>query len=291
MHRVSLQGKGNVIRRGFADIEADAYLLVAGDDTYDAGAAPQLLRRLIEVLAPLMAWIACQYVVPAGRARPVAAGLVAFCALVSLGGWNGGGHEPWARKGFVVRAPPMAQAGRSAVLLAGDEPQSWRIPFLPAAASYLLVASNFPESPVYAERVATLLEEHPERHAMLPAVVDREALRVEGMNAGAARFGAGRPGRLPGTALAGRARLDDAGPGACRLVPRPGTTRDVVAEDRAIQAAAGQKLERYDWRWTRCPAGGCPHGSGRPTIPTPRGFTSGAGSGTSLNRHKLSVAI
>ncbi|MFT4249312.1 MAG: glycosyltransferase family 2 protein [Pseudomonas sp.] len=47
VHRVSLQGKGNVIRRGFADIEADAYVLVDGDDTYDAGAAPQLLRRLL----------------------------------------------------------------------------------------------------------------------------------------------------------------------------------------------------------------------------------------------------
>ncbi len=48
VHRVSLQGKGNVIRRGFADIEADIYVLVDGDDTYDAGAAPQLVRRLLD---------------------------------------------------------------------------------------------------------------------------------------------------------------------------------------------------------------------------------------------------
>ena len=34
------QGKGNVVRRMFADIEADIYVLVDGDDTYDAGAAP-----------------------------------------------------------------------------------------------------------------------------------------------------------------------------------------------------------------------------------------------------------
>jgi len=39
-------GKGNVVRRMFADIEADAYLLVDGDDTYDAGAAPRLIARL-----------------------------------------------------------------------------------------------------------------------------------------------------------------------------------------------------------------------------------------------------
>ena len=42
----ALQGKGHVVRRMFADIEADAYVLVDGDDTYDAAAAPAMLRRL-----------------------------------------------------------------------------------------------------------------------------------------------------------------------------------------------------------------------------------------------------
>ena len=32
------QGKGNVVRRQFADIEADIYVMADGDDTYDAGA-------------------------------------------------------------------------------------------------------------------------------------------------------------------------------------------------------------------------------------------------------------
>ncbi len=43
-----LQGKGNVVRRMFADIEADAYILVDGDDTYDPAAAPGLLRLLVD---------------------------------------------------------------------------------------------------------------------------------------------------------------------------------------------------------------------------------------------------
>jgi glycosyltransferase involved in cell wall biosynthesis len=43
----SLQGKGHVVRRMFADIEADAYVLVDGDDTYDAAAAPEMLRLLL----------------------------------------------------------------------------------------------------------------------------------------------------------------------------------------------------------------------------------------------------
>lgn len=41
-----LQGKGHVVRRMFADIDADAFVLVDGDDTYDAAAAPAMLRLL-----------------------------------------------------------------------------------------------------------------------------------------------------------------------------------------------------------------------------------------------------
>lgn len=43
----TLQGKGNVVRRMFADIEADAYVLVDGDDTYEAAAAPGMVRMLL----------------------------------------------------------------------------------------------------------------------------------------------------------------------------------------------------------------------------------------------------
>jgi glycosyltransferase involved in cell wall biosynthesis len=43
-----LQGKGHVVRRMFADIEADAYLLVDGDDTYDAADGPEMVRRLLD---------------------------------------------------------------------------------------------------------------------------------------------------------------------------------------------------------------------------------------------------
>ena len=42
-----LQGKGHVVRRMFADEEADIYLLVDGDDTYDANSAPAMIDSLI----------------------------------------------------------------------------------------------------------------------------------------------------------------------------------------------------------------------------------------------------
>jgi Glycosyl transferase family 2 len=42
-----LLGKGNVVRRMFADVEADIYVMVDGDGTYDATAAPELIERLV----------------------------------------------------------------------------------------------------------------------------------------------------------------------------------------------------------------------------------------------------
>ncbi len=39
-------GKGNVVRRMFAEIDADVYVLADGDETYEVGAAPELIRQL-----------------------------------------------------------------------------------------------------------------------------------------------------------------------------------------------------------------------------------------------------
>ena len=47
VRRERMQGKGNVVRRMFADIEADVYVMADGDATYDAAAAPMLVDRLV----------------------------------------------------------------------------------------------------------------------------------------------------------------------------------------------------------------------------------------------------
>ncbi len=47
VRQVRLRGKGNVVRRMFADVEADIYLLVDGDATYDARSAPALIHTLV----------------------------------------------------------------------------------------------------------------------------------------------------------------------------------------------------------------------------------------------------
>jgi len=47
VREAGLRGKGHVIRRMFADVDADIYVLVDGDDTYDAAAAPKMVDMLI----------------------------------------------------------------------------------------------------------------------------------------------------------------------------------------------------------------------------------------------------
>jgi glycosyltransferase involved in cell wall biosynthesis len=43
-----MQGKGRVVRRMFADVEADIYVMADGDATYDAAAAPALVKLLLD---------------------------------------------------------------------------------------------------------------------------------------------------------------------------------------------------------------------------------------------------
>jgi glycosyltransferase involved in cell wall biosynthesis len=47
VRREPRQGKGHVVRRMFADVEADVYVLVDGDGTYEAAAAPAMVARLL----------------------------------------------------------------------------------------------------------------------------------------------------------------------------------------------------------------------------------------------------
>lgn len=49
-----MQGKGNVIRRMFREIDAQCYLMVDGDDTYEMSAAPEMVRLVLEHQADMV---------------------------------------------------------------------------------------------------------------------------------------------------------------------------------------------------------------------------------------------
>lgn len=48
VRRERIQGKGAVVRRMFADVDADVYVMADGDATYDAASAPALVARLLD---------------------------------------------------------------------------------------------------------------------------------------------------------------------------------------------------------------------------------------------------
>lgn len=54
VRRERMQGKGNVIRRMFREIDADCYITTDGDDTYPAEAAPQMARLVLEEQADMV---------------------------------------------------------------------------------------------------------------------------------------------------------------------------------------------------------------------------------------------
>ncbi|MGI9308946.1 MAG: glycosyltransferase family 2 protein [Gammaproteobacteria bacterium] len=63
----SLQGKGNVVRRMFSDIDADVFVMVDGDDTYDADAAPELIATLVNGCLDLVNGRRCDHAEKAYR--------------------------------------------------------------------------------------------------------------------------------------------------------------------------------------------------------------------------------
>jgi hypothetical protein len=107
-----LQGKGHVVRRMFADIEADIYLLVDGDGTYDPGVAPRMVRDLLEQQLDMVTAIRS----PVGQAayrQGHRLGNRAFCFLVHQFFGNGvadvlSGYRVFSRR-FVKSFPALSQ--------------------------------------------------------------------------------------------------------------------------------------------------------------------------------------
>ncbi len=76
------RGKGNVVRRAFADVDADIYVLIDGDDTYDTAALPAMVQTLLD--GPFDHVLGVRQETTASAYRPGhALGNRAFNALVS----------------------------------------------------------------------------------------------------------------------------------------------------------------------------------------------------------------
>ena len=105
-----LQGKGHVVRRMFADVDADAFILVDGDGTYDA-AAPDMLRLLQERQLDMVS-AARRSVAPEAYRPGHRLGNAALTGMVRLVFGNGitdmlSGYRVFSRR-FVKSFPALA---------------------------------------------------------------------------------------------------------------------------------------------------------------------------------------
>jgi hypothetical protein len=62
------RGKGNVVCRMFADIDADVYVMADGDGTYDAAAAPEMVQLMVDENLDMV--VGCRRSAEGGRAYP-----------------------------------------------------------------------------------------------------------------------------------------------------------------------------------------------------------------------------
>jgi len=123
----------------------------------------------LELLAPLALWLLARHALPAASAEKWAAGLIAVCAVTGCAAVRNWGHEGWAQRGFTVEVPFMEQPSTATVLFVLDEPQAWRIPFLPRQAAYIGIATNLPGSLGYEERARQIAAERGGKvHALFP---------------------------------------------------------------------------------------------------------------------------
>jgi glycosyltransferase involved in cell wall biosynthesis len=107
-----LQGKGNVVRRMFADIEADIFILVDGDGTYDASSAPALVQKLLDESLDMVNAIRVEKSVAAYRAGHRLGNRVLTGCVAQIFGSRSSdmlsGYRVFSRR-FVKSFPALAQ--------------------------------------------------------------------------------------------------------------------------------------------------------------------------------------
>jgi hypothetical protein len=111
----------------------------------------------IELLAPLMLWLLAQKLLPRASAGPVAT--VALLAIIASNfpheHW---GYVHWARTTISGDVRAFKDPGQSIVFTAQyDKPLAWVIPLFPKHLAFVGLASNFPESGAYRQRIAAML--------------------------------------------------------------------------------------------------------------------------------------
>lgn len=113
----------------------------------------------IELLAPLLCWVLAHYLFGRSVLRAGVVALTGVCAAVAIATAPDWGHAGWAEQSFRVTPPAIEQSESAVVLKVGPEPTAWVFPSFPGDTPIFGIGTNFPESPAYKAKVASILKE------------------------------------------------------------------------------------------------------------------------------------
>lgn len=208
----------------------------------------------LELLAPLMAWILVERMLPAARAARVGGWLLAATTLAVFPfvTW---GHADWAAPNFSVQVPAFERPAASIVFTAsGNPPMGWLAPSFPRDVRVISLATGFPESPAWLERIQAAIASRPGPHYVMLAAARNEkesslrrklalvdALGLTGDAAGCARLDrllqrVRFQVQMKPVAEAGR---------QCTIELQARYVVDLAAQDAAIVQAGQATLARY----------------------------------------------
>ena len=215
----------------------------------------------VEMLAPLLVWILMERL----AAPRIGGWIVALATLVvfPFGTW---GHAGWGDKAFSAQLPRFEHPASTLVFTAhGNPPMGWLATFFPRDVRILSLASGFPESPAYLDRIQAVIASRPGPHYVMLAASRNEkdsslrrkasAFRALGMTATPARC-AQLDRLLHKVRFQVQVRMQAADGHACTLELQPQYVIDLAAQDRAIVQAATENLARYG---LKVDAAGCRH--------------------------------
>ena len=96
----------------------------------------------LELLAPVFIILIMRYIFPFERVfTRLALGIFIFM-IVTVSPMNHG-RVSWTESYFGVRVPPLENIADSTIIMAGDNPLSYIIPFFPKSTRFISVSNNF----------------------------------------------------------------------------------------------------------------------------------------------------
>lgn len=138
---------------------------------------------VLELLAPLALWVTTRRVMQARALAAINPALLGLLFLASLIGMESWGHTRFASPSIVVQFPDLEDPEQRVVVIVGDQPQAWRLPWWPKDVAFIGLATNFPENERFRAAAMQRLHSRNGPHfAMVPAFVTRDQDRLHRFN-------------------------------------------------------------------------------------------------------------